>query len=107
MEKRWKNFIIVVTSLVLIALAVTGVGIYWFVRHFDEFIATGEKSRTEGAEFGKTTDNAACLQEALTRYQRDSSISGTIAAQSFLDSCLEASRPTPGFCDNVPRKAEM
>src|SRR5262245_30798567 len=100
MRQRWKIFIAIVIGLFLLVSVVTGARVYWLVQHLDEYTEAG-------AGFGKGKDNAACLQEALSRFKRDDSVGGALAARTFLESCLEVSRPTQGFCDNVPREAEI
>jgi hypothetical protein len=100
MRQRWKIFIAIVIGLVLLVSVVTGARIYWAVRHLDEYTEAG-------AEFGKIKDNAACLQESLSRFKRDNSLGGALAARTFLESCLESSQPSQGFCDGVPREAEI
>src|SRR5262245_45016823 len=100
MRQRWKIFIAIVIGLFLLVSVVTGARVYWLVQHLDEYTEAG-------ARFGKGKDNAACLQEALSQFKRDNSLGGALAARTFLESCLEVSRPTQGFCDNVPREAEI
>src|SRR5262245_18082366 len=100
MRQRWKAFIAIVIGLVLLVSVVTGSRVYLAVRHLDEYTESG-------AVFGRGKDNASCLQEALSRFKRDDSIGGALAARIFLESCLEASRPTHGFCNNAPREAEI
>ena len=104
MRQRWKTFIAIVIGLVLLVSVLvsvaTGARVYWLVRHLDEYTEAG-------ARFGKGKDNAACFQEALSRFKRDDSTGAALAARTFLESCLEVSRPTQGFCDNVPREAEI
>jgi|SRR5262245_40721274 len=100
MGQRWKIFIAIVIGVVLLVSVVTGARVYWLVQHLDEYAEDGNR-------FGKGRDNAACLQEGLSRLKRDSSMGGALAARTFLESCLEASQPTQGFCDDVPREAEI
>jgi hypothetical protein len=100
MRQRWKTFIAIVIGLVLLVSVAIGARIYWLVQHLDEYTEAG-------ARFGKGKDNAACLQEALSRLKRDDSTGNALAARTFLESCLEVSRPTQGVCDNVPREAEI
>jgi hypothetical protein len=100
MRQRWKIFITIVIGLVILAPVVIGARIYWLVQHLDEYTEAG-------ARFGKGKDNAACLQEGLSQLKRDGSTRGALAARTFLESCLETSRPTQGFCDNAPREAEI
>jgi hypothetical protein len=100
MRQRWKIFIAIVIGLVVLVSVVTGARIYWLVQHLDDYTEAG-------SGFGKGKDNAACLQEALSQFKRDGSTGGALAARTFLESCLEASRPAQGFCNNVPREAEI
>ena len=100
MRQRWKIFIAIVIGLFLLVSVVTGTRVYWLVQHLDEYTEAG-------ARFGKGKDNAACLQEALSQFKRDNSLGGALAARTFLESCLEASQPTQGFCDNAPHEAEI
>src|SRR5262245_42196666 len=100
MRQRWNNFIAIAIGLVLLVSVATGARVYWVVRRLDEYTDVGVRC-------GKGKDNAACLQEALSRLKRDNSLGGALAARTFLESCLEVSQPTQGFCDNVPREAEI
>jgi hypothetical protein len=100
MRQRWKIFIAIVVGFILLVSVVTGARVYWLVQNLDEYTEAGSM-------FGKGKDNAACLQESLSRFKRDDSVGGALAARTFLESCLEVSQPTPGFCDNVPREAEI
>ena len=100
MRQRWKIFIAIAVGLILLVSIVTGVRVYRAVQHLDEYTEAGNR-------FGRGKDNAACLQEALSRHKRDSSMGGALAARTFLESCLEASQPTQGFCDNAPHEVEI
>lgn len=102
MSKNVKILLIIGGVLVFLAVVcVAGFGFigYYFVDH-----AGIEKSAKEGAEFGKTTDNLGCQTEALsmTKSLRDTQINEILKVEYFFDSCLEASRPTPNFCDGLP-----
>jgi hypothetical protein len=99
-RQRWKIFIAIVIGLVFLAPVAIGARIYWLVQHLDDYTEAG-------ARFGKGKDNAACLQEALPQFKQDGSTRGALTARTFLESCLEVSRPSQGFCDNVPREAEI
>jgi hypothetical protein len=46
------------------------------------------------------------LKEALARHKRDQSLTGQISTHGFLIACLEASKPSQGFCDGVPHPDE-
>lgn len=56
----------------------------------------------QGAEFGAGTDQEGCLKEALRRDETTDGLGSEAFNHFFLKACLEASAPTPGFCDLVP-----
>lgn len=67
-----------------------------------------EQNRIQGTEFGKTTDYAGCQAEGVTRI-RDLSpfqVTESVNAQYFVKGCLETSRPSPNFCENVPTEMQ-
>src|SRR5688572_11809008 len=72
------------------------------MRNKDALRSRAKAIVTEGKDFGKSTDNQGCVDEAFNRYKKDPGFLSGIANQGFLTGCLEASRPTNGFCDNVP-----
>jgi hypothetical protein len=61
----------------------------------------------EGRDYGRLTDNEGCVGEAASRHQRDHGIGAVINNNLFLNACLNASRPTPAFCDEVPSPIEF
>lgn len=102
MSKGLKTVLIVLGILAGLAVVCAGgIGIiaYLFVDR-EGF----ENARKDGAEFGKTTDNAGCqtksLEMAKTVTMTD--ITGQVKMEWFNEGCLFASRPTPGFCDGMP-----
>jgi hypothetical protein len=83
-----------------IVLAVAG-GIWWS-RNSDEFEGGAQVAARDGARFGLVRDEAACFDEGKRRVAAATTIQATFGVGSFVRSCLEYSRPTAGFCDNVP-----
>jgi hypothetical protein len=61
----------------------------------------------ESEKFGAKTNNEGCLQEAMSRHKHDKSITGRGSTQGFLTACLQASEPSPGFCEGVPPRNEI
>jgi hypothetical protein len=64
------------------------------------------RSKSQGAEFGKTTDYNGCQAEGISRIRNlspQNSLEG-LRAEYFVRGCLETSRPSPDFCDGVPIK---
>ena len=59
--------------------------------------------QSKGAEFGKNSDQAGCIQEGLLRSKsiNASNVSDNALNDSFVDSCLRSSRPTVDFCKGL------
>jgi hypothetical protein len=66
-----------------------------------------EQAENAGVEFGKSTDQRGCLDEALKRL-RAANKSGNFIKQGetqlFLDGCFQTSRATPDFCADAPKE---
>ena len=60
----------------------------------------------EGATYGQGTDQEGCLARTLARYREEAGMKKAISSALFLDSCLEVSEATLGFCANVPLTSE-
>jgi hypothetical protein len=107
MSKTWAIVLSVIGGLFLLGIiAVAGV-VYWVYQNKDRWVQSAEHLVKEAREFGAKTNNAGCLEEALSRHKRDKSITGRISTQGFLTVCLQASEPSPGFCDGVPPRNEI
>ncbi|HEV7396526.1 MAG TPA: hypothetical protein VGN86_08465 [Pyrinomonadaceae bacterium] len=102
-----KGILISVTVLIVVIAIMIGAGIYWLSSHGPALLEKGKQNVVEGQNFGKGTDNQGCLTEALARHRRDTSMSGALATQLFLTSCLPNSRETPEFCTEVPSRMEF
>jgi len=106
MSKTWAIVLSIIGGLFLLGLiAVAGV-VYWVYQNKDRWVQSVEQIGKEAKEFGGKTDNEGCVKEALARHKRDKSITGQISTQGFLLVCLQASEPSPGFCDGVPQQDE-
>jgi hypothetical protein len=70
-------------------------------------MARAKEVAAEGKSFGEGTDNQGCVDESLGRYKKDPGLTSVISNTVFMRTCLEASRPTPNFCDEVPRSMEF
>ena len=82
---------------VLFVLAIAA-GSMWFKRNQDAFAG----STQEGVRFGLVRDEQACLQESQRRAAEATTIAAQVGVGQFMRGCLEYSKPTQGFCDNVP-----
>jgi hypothetical protein len=102
MSTAGKVIIIIAICVLFLGVIVVGAGIYWWTRHGRQAVAATAKYMEDAGEAGKKTDNQGCLDQALERYKKDEGFGGAISTSLFLQGCLQESRPTPGFCDDVP-----
>ena len=102
-----KVLVIVGVLLVLLIVAVVGLGVYIWKQNGPQFIENTRKAADEGRAFGRGTDNQACLVEGVSRHKRAEGFGELISTGIFLRGCLEASERTPGFCDGVPGQTEF
>jgi hypothetical protein len=102
-----KALLIVVVVVIMLVVGVVIAGVYWISRNKDAWIAKGKEVMTEGRDAGRKTDNQGCVDESISRYKQEPGFSSTISNAIFMRGCLESSRPTPGFCDDVPRQTEF
>jgi hypothetical protein len=102
-----KGIVITVIVLAVVIVIIVGAGVYWVSSHGGALLEKSKQSVADGQKFGKTTDNQGCLTEVISRHKQDPALSSTISTQLFLMSCLQSSRETPGFCDEVPKRLEF
>jgi len=102
-----KVLIIAGVLLVLLVVGVVAGGVFWWSRNKDSLIARGKAVVTEGQDAGRKSDNQGCVDQSISRYKRGPGFTGSIETSIFMQTCLQASRPTPGFCDEVPKQTEF
>lgn len=102
-----KGLIIFAILFVLLVVGVIAAGVYWWSHNKDALIARGKAQITEGRNAGLATDNQGCVDQSILRYKAERGFAGALAANLFIQTCLEASRPTSGFCDDVPLETEF
>ena len=88
-------------------IAVAGFGYYFWREHGQQIVDGSRRAMEEGRDFGRGVDNQRCLDEGITRHKNANGLAELIVVNLFTRTCLEASRPTAGFCDNVPRAIEF
>jgi len=104
----WLKVVLIVGGLLLLLLVASGgVVVYLAMKHGPGLVEAGKHSLEEGAEYGRGTDEEGCVNEAAARHGRADGLTAIISTNLFLRSCLEASRPTPHFCETVPRRIEF
>jgi hypothetical protein len=105
---RWlKVLLIVAIVVVVLILGVVGTGVVWWMKNKDAWMARGKEVVAEGKEFGGRNDNQACVDETISRYKKEPGFSSAISNNLFLRGCLDASKPTDGFCESVPTTTEF
>jgi hypothetical protein len=97
-----KALIIVAVLLVLLVIGIIAAGAIWWSKNKDTLIAKGKATIEEGKEAGRTSDNQGCVDKAIGRYKSERGLMSAIGTNIFMQTCLQGSRPTPGFCDQVP-----
>jgi hypothetical protein len=107
MSKVGKVIIILAVSFLIFVIGVIAAAVYWWTHYSREIIEAGQRVYQEGEQLGKKSDEQVCLDEAISRYKANRGITGSISTGIFLRICLDASRPTPGFCDQVPKPTDI
>lgn len=104
----WMKVLLVAGVLLVVLLVGALVAGYFVVRRYGPgLVEAGKQTYGEGVEYGRRSDNEGCLNEAVARQARAEGFGDMIKNNVFMRACLEASRPTPGFCDGVPRQTEF
>jgi hypothetical protein len=107
MSKTWAIVLSIIGGLFLLGIVAVAGAVYWVYHNKDRWVQSARQFANEAEEFGAKTNNAGCMEEALSRHKRDKSFTGRISTQGFLTVCLQASKPSPGFCDGVPPRNEI
>ena len=98
-----KGLLITAIVIVVVVVGLIGAGYVWWVRNRDSLRAHAKEVAAEGREFGHHSDNQGCVDETFLRYKKEGpGFLNAINYAQFTRACLEVSRPTSGFCDNVP-----
>jgi len=102
-----KALLAVAIIIVLLVLGVVVGGVVWWSRNKDKLVGRVKEVAIEGREFGRSTDNQGCVDETVARYKKEPGFTAVISNSIFTRACLDASRPTPGFCNDVPKVTEF
>jgi ABC-type lipoprotein release transport system permease subunit len=102
-----KALIIIGVMAVLLVVGAVVAGAFWWSRNKDTLIARGKAVITEAQDAGHKTDNQGCVDQSISRYKAVPGFTSAISTGIFMQTCLDVSRPTSGFCDGVPRETEF
>lgn len=104
----WMKVLLILGVLLVVLFVGGAVALYFIARTYGPgLVEMGKQTYSEGVEYGRRSDNEGCLNEAVARQARADGFGDMIKNNVFMRACLEASRPTPGFCDGVPRATEF
>ena len=100
-----KSIVIGCIALVLMAgvLVACGVGGIFFLG----LMGVAEKAEQQGMEFGKSTDQQGCQDEALRHLRAAIKSHDLIKRREvsvFTNGCFQSCKPTFGYCTNVPKQ---
>lgn len=105
---RWlKILLIIAIVVVVLVVGVVGAGVFWWMRNKDALMSRAKEVVAEGKQFGRDNDNQACVDETISRYKKEPGFGSAMSNNFFMRACLEASKPTAGFCENVPKTTEF
>ena len=102
--------VLLTTAIIVVVLVVglIGAGAFWWMRNKDSIRSQAKETAEAGREFGQNSDNQACVDETFARYKKlEPGFFNAINYGQFMRTCLESSRRTPGFCDDVPNGKPM
>jgi hypothetical protein len=102
-----KALLIVIVVIFVLAIGVVAVAGFLIYRNKDAIAANIKQIGTEAQDFGKKTDNQGCVDEGISRYKAEPGFRKAISSGIFMRICLDHSKPTPGFCENVPKQMEF
>lgn len=98
-----KGIKIIIGGVGMAALLIIGLvagGFFYIVYEDREIHQKNKQAESDGIEFGKTTDQNGCMEKMFTL--PPTKIRFEMSTFKFIGGCLESSRPTPGFCKEVP-----
>ena len=102
-----KVILIVLLIIILLVVGLVAAAGLWFYRNKDQLVAKTKAIAEDARAFGEKTDNKGCVDEMLSRYKAEPGFTAAISNTIFVQICLDASRATPGFCDDVPTRREF
>lgn len=102
-----KATLVIFGILTVVAILGVGGGWYYWSTHKQQLMDSAKALHKEAQDAGKNTDEQGCVELSVARLKKDSGITGSVSSGLFLEFCLQAASPTPGFCDGVPPETEF
>ena len=102
-----KALLIVLVVVIVLAVGVVAIAGFLIYRNKDAIVAKTKEIASEAKDFGEKTDNQGCVDEAISRYKAEPGFTKAISTSIFMRICLDNSKATPGFCNEVPKQMEF
>ena len=102
-----KIALVLVTFMAGFAAVLVVGGIRWLQDAGDDLRSEGAAVTAEAQDYAQDGTNQACLDEALLRGSQCDGMVCEVKTNQFLATCLAESRPSPGFCADVPDQGQM
>jgi hypothetical protein len=106
MSTGWKIFLIIAGLIVCIVATITVGGYLWWQANGRAMIAEFGTTMQEAARFGANKAPTVCVDEAAKRI-KGGGLADAVKVRVFLKSCLPATKPMAGFCNDVPAESEF
>lgn len=104
----WLKVLLIVLLIgILLVVGAIAIGGFWLYRNKDAIVAKTKATAEDARKFGQGTDNQGCVNETISRYKADPGWTSAMSSMIFVRFCLDESRDTPGFCDEVPKQREF
>ena len=104
----WLKVLLIILLIgILFVVGVIAAAGFWLYRNKDALVAKTKAIDDEGRNFGEKTDNQGYVNETISRYKADPGFTSAISNGIFMRICLDKSRDTAGFCDDVPKQREF
>lgn len=82
-------------------------GYSWCQAEKEALVAEGRATQADAEAFARDAEQRGCVAEALSRTDVCDSIRCEIQTAIFVTTCLDAARPSGGFCDGIPPRTEL
>ena len=107
MPKWLKVVLLVLGALVLLCVGGSLVFAGWLNANKDELKADGDKAKTDGEAFGRSSDATSCVTEGLRRLEQERGIVKQALDHLFVEHCLLVATRPDDFCQGVPPRGEV
>jgi hypothetical protein len=102
-----KALVVVFIGIAVIGTIVIFAVWMWWKKNQATIINSTTTSRDEGYRVGKQNNEQGCYDIAITRAKEKTQFTQMLANGIFLGSCLEQSKVSKGFCNDVPSDREF